>query len=59
MLHHPYGRYGSKVGIYTPMTTEQHRAIHKMYGYGNGKGDLVNTINLLIGGGLLGGYKCF
>lgn len=38
VLHHPYGRYGSKVGIYTPMTTEQHRAIHKMYGYGNGKG---------------------
>lgn len=38
VLHHPYGRYGSKIGIYTPMTTEQHRAIHKMYGYGNGKG---------------------
>ena len=38
VLHHPYGRYGSKESIYVPITVEEHKAIHKMYGYGNGSG---------------------
>lgn len=36
VLHHPYGRYGSKIRIYEPMTRTNHTALHKQYGYGNG-----------------------
>jgi hypothetical protein len=34
VLHHPYGRYGSKIGIYELVTVTQHKQIHATYGYG-------------------------
>ena len=34
VLHHPYGRYGSKIGIYEPVSVVEHKQIHSSYGYG-------------------------
>ncbi|MFA7179335.1 MAG: RHS repeat-associated core domain-containing protein [Dehalococcoidales bacterium] len=38
VLHHTYGRYGSKIAMFEPMTRTDHIALHSMYGYGNGNG---------------------
>lgn len=37
-LHHPYGRFGSKIRIYCPVTVDEHKQIHKTYGYGQKTG---------------------
>lgn len=38
VLHHPYGRTRSKIGMYYPVMRQEHAAIHAQYGYGNGNG---------------------
>lgn len=38
VLHHTYGRNGSKMFIFEPMTRTDHIALHQMYGYGIGQG---------------------
>ena len=38
LLHHPYGRYGSKIKIYVPIQISEHKLIHKQFGYGRGSG---------------------
>ena len=37
-LHHPYGKYGSKINIFEELTHTEHIQFHRMYGYGNGNG---------------------
>lgn len=38
ILHHPYGRFGSKINIFEEVTVEEHYAIHAELGYGSGHG---------------------
>lgn len=54
VLHHPYGRAGHNWAIYEPMTVEEHKAIHSMFGYGRGQGgyyqyrELFNFLRIIF-----------
>ncbi|MCF7932789.1 MAG: RHS repeat-associated core domain-containing protein, partial [Acholeplasmataceae bacterium] len=37
-LHHPYGRFGSRIDIYYPVTRTEHQHIHSQFGYGRSTG---------------------
>lgn len=37
-LNHPYGRFGSKIEIFEPMTHTEHVEFHRIYGTGRGNG---------------------
>jgi RHS repeat-associated protein len=37
-LHHPYGRFGSRIDIYYPVTRTEHQHIHSLFGYGRSTG---------------------
>ena len=38
VLHHPYGRFGSRIDIYYPVTRTEHQHIHSQIGYGRSTG---------------------
>ena len=43
VLHHPYGRFGSRIKVYYPKKTTDHIQFHKIYGYGQKTGGFTSA----------------